>query len=72
MHWVSEERYIGISGNVIKPTLYYAAGISGQVQHMYGVRDSKTIVAIDKNENAPIFKSADYYIVGDLNEVFLH
>lgn len=69
LHWVSEERYIGISGNVIKPTVYIAAGISGQVQHMYGVRDSKTIVAIDKNENAPIFKSADYYIVGDLAEV---
>jgi electron transfer flavoprotein alpha subunit len=69
MHWVPEERYIGISGNVIKPTLYLAAGISGQVQHMYGVRDSKTIVAIDKNENAPIFKAADYYIVGDLTEV---
>lgn len=69
MHWVSEDRYIGISGSVIKPTVYIAAGISGQVQHMYGVRDSKTIVAIDKNENAQIFKSADYYIVGDLAEV---
>jgi electron transfer flavoprotein alpha subunit len=69
MKWVSEDRYIGISGNVIKPTVYIAAGISGQVQHMYGVRDSKTIVAIDKNENAQIFKSADYYIVGDLAEV---
>jgi electron transfer flavoprotein alpha subunit len=68
-HWVAEERYIGISGNVIKPTLYLAAGISGQVQHIYGVRDAKTIVAIDKNENAPIFKVADYYIVGDLMEV---
>lgn len=69
LHWFSEERYIGISGAVIKPNLYLAAGISGQVQHMYGVRDAKTIVAIDKNENAPIFKAADYYIVGDLNEV---
>ncbi|MBM4762864.1 electron transfer flavoprotein subunit alpha/FixB family protein [Bacillus sp. B15-48] len=68
-HWVSEERYIGISGAVIKPNLYIGAGISGQIQHMYGVRDSKTIVAIDKNENAPIFKSADYYIVADINEV---
>lgn len=68
-HWVDEERYIGISGAVIKPTLYLAAGVSGQVQHIYGVRESKTIVAIDKNENAPIFKVADYYIVGDLAEV---
>lgn len=69
LHWVPEERYIGISGNVIKPTLYLAAGVSGQVQHIYGVRDAKTIVAIDKNENAPIFKVADYYIVGDLTEI---
>ena len=69
LHWVAEERYIGISGAVIKPTLYIAGGISGQVQHVYGVRDAKTIVAIDKNENAPIFKVADYYIVGDVTEV---
>ncbi|MGD8192427.1 electron transfer flavoprotein subunit alpha/FixB family protein [Brevibacillus ginsengisoli] len=68
-HWLPEERYIGISGAVIKPKLYLAAGISGQIQHVYGIRDSKTIVAIDKNENAPIFKVADYYIVGDLLEV---
>jgi electron transfer flavoprotein alpha subunit len=69
LQWLAEERYIGISGQVIKPNLYIAAGISGQVQHVYGVRDAKTIVAIDKNENAQIFKAADYYIVGDLNEV---
>lgn len=68
-HWLPEERYIGISGQVIKPNLYLCAGISGQIQHVYGIRDSKTIVAIDKNENAPIFKVADYYIVGDLKEV---
>lgn len=67
--WFPEERYIGISGAVIKPNLYIAAGISGQIQHVYGVREAKTIVAIDKNENAPIFKVADYYIVGDLQEV---
>lgn len=69
LHWLPEERYIGISGQVIKPNLYLCAGVSGQIQHVYGIRDSKTIVAIDKNENAPIFKVADYYIVGDLNEV---
>lgn len=67
--WYPEERYIGISGAVIKPNLYIAAGISGQIQHVYGIRDAKTIVAIDKNENAPIFNVADYYIVGDLEEV---
>lgn len=68
-HWLPEEQYIGISGQVIKPNLYLCAGVSGQIQHVYGIRDTKTIVAIDKNENAPIFKVADYYIVGDLNEV---
>ncbi|MFZ5945760.1 MAG: electron transfer flavoprotein subunit alpha/FixB family protein [Bacillota bacterium] len=69
LHWLPEERYIGISGQVIKPSVYVAAGISGQVQHVYGIRDAKTIVAVDKNENAPIFQVADYYIVGDLKEV---
>lgn len=68
-HWYPEERYIGISGVVINPKLYIAAGISGQIQHVYGVRDANTIVAINNNENSPIFKSADYYIVGDLKEV---
>lgn len=69
LKWYPEERYIGISGEIIKPNLYLAAGISGQIQHVYGIRDSKTIVAIDKNENAPIFQVADYYIVGDIEEV---
>lgn len=69
LHWLPEDRYIGISGQIIKPNVYIAAGISGQVQHVYGIRDAKTIIAIDKNENAPIFQVADYYIVGDLKEV---
>lgn len=69
LHWLPEDRYIGISGQVIKPIVYLAAGISGQVQHVYGIRDAKTIVAVDKNENAPIFQVADYYLVGDLKEV---
>jgi len=69
LHWLPEDRYIGISGQVIKPEVYLAAGISGQVQHVYGIRDAKTIVVVDKNENAPIFQVADYYIVGDLKEV---
>lgn len=68
-HWLPNDRYIGISGQKIKPELYIAMGISGQVQHVAGIRDSKIIVAIDSNEKAPIFEAADYGIVGDLYEV---
>ncbi len=68
-HWLPVEQYIGISGAVIKPQLYISMGVSGQVQHIFGVRDSKVIVAIDSNEKAPIFRSADYGIVGDMYEI---
>lgn len=67
--WLPTEQYIGISGANIHPNLYLAFGISGQIQHMVGVRDSKLIVAVNKNENAPIFKSSDYGIVGDLYQI---
>lgn len=69
LQWLPEDRYLGISGKQIKPKLYLCAGVSGQIQHVYGVRESKTIVSIDKNENAPIFKVSDYYVVGDLEEM---
>jgi electron transfer flavoprotein alpha subunit len=68
-HWLPVEQYIGISGAVIKPQLYLSMGVSGQVQHVFGVRDAKFIVAIDSNEKAPIFRSADYGIVGDMYEI---
>lgn len=68
-HWLPPERYIGISGQRVKPALYLSLGISGQVQHVAGIRDSKIIAAIDTNENAPIFEAADYGIVGDLYEI---
>lgn len=68
-HWLPVEQYIGISGAVVKPSLYISMGVSGQVQHVVGIRDSKIIVAIDKNEKAPIFRAADFGIVGDLYEV---
>lgn len=68
-HWLPVERYIGISGVVIKPQLYLSMGVSGQVQHVFGVREAKLIVAIDINEKAPIFRSADYGIVGDMYEI---
>jgi electron transfer flavoprotein alpha subunit len=68
-HWLPIERYVGISGHTVKPDLYVAVGISGQVQHMVGARESKVIVAVNNDEHAPIFESADYGIVGDLYEV---
>lgn len=67
-NWLPTENYIGISGRVIKPKLYLTLGISGQVQHLYGVRDAQVIACVNTDENAPIFKNADYGIVGDLNE----
>ncbi|QDR79120.1 electron transfer flavoprotein subunit alpha/FixB family protein [Sporomusa termitida] len=68
-HWLPNDRYIGISGQKVKPELYIGMGISGQVQHVVGVRDAKVIVAIDTNEKSLLFEAADYGIVGDLYEV---
>ena len=68
-HWLPIERYIGISGQTVKPELYVAVGLSGQVQHMVGCRESKVIVAVNNDERSPIFEAADYGIVGDLYEV---
>ena len=68
-HWLPNDRYIGLSGQYVKPSLYISLGVSGQVQHVAGIRDSKMIVAVDMNENAPIFEAADYGVVGDLYEV---
>jgi len=69
LHWLPEEVYLGISGKKIKPDLYIGIGISGQVQHVTGIRDSKVIFSINQDENAPIFEAADYGIVGDLYQV---
>ncbi|MDR1489100.1 MAG: electron transfer flavoprotein subunit alpha/FixB family protein [Desulfovibrio sp.] len=62
--WMPEECYVGISGQVLKPQLYVAVGISGQAQHTFGVRDAKVIVSINKDEECLMHQNADYYIVG--------
>lgn len=67
--WLTDEYWIGLSGKEVKPKVYVAAGISGQIQHTTGIRNSKIIVAINTNKDAPIFKMADYGIVGDLYKV---
>ena len=67
--WLTREHNIGISGAAIRPNLYLALGISGQIQHMVGVNEARTIAAVNKDENAPIFKSCDIGIVGDLAQI---
>jgi electron transfer flavoprotein alpha subunit len=68
-HWLAEELCIGLSGAQVKPDLYLGLGVSGQVQHVTGFRNAKVIAAVNKDENAPIFKAADFGIVGDLYDV---
>lgn len=67
--WLGDDQWIGLSGHKVRPKLYVAIGISGQVQHLAGMRDSGVVVSINKDANAPMSSNADYVVVGDLYQI---
>ena len=69
LHWMPEDQYVGLSGQKVNPKLYLALGISGQIQHLTGIRNSRIIVAVNNDPKAPIFEYSDYNVIADLYQM---
>ena len=67
--WLPKDRQVGASGKTVNPKLYFGLGVSGASQHVAGMKDSETIIAINKDPDAPIFGAAEYCIVGDIKDL---